>query len=65
MPPKGFAVEDAGYQEPTKIGASKIKINQTNTDNKDNSINGLVFVLSDEKSVDRLVSVLKNNFDKK
>ena len=26
LPPKGFAVEDTGYQEPTKIGASKIKI---------------------------------------
>ncbi len=26
LPPKGFAVEDAGYQEPAKSGGSKIKI---------------------------------------
>jgi aconitate hydratase len=26
LPPKGFAVEDAGYQEPAKTGGSKIKI---------------------------------------
>ncbi len=38
---------------------SKIEITQNNSDNKDNSINGLVFVLTDKESVERLVEVLK------
>ena len=41
--------------------ANKIEITQTNTDNKDNSVNGLVFILSDKDSVDKLVDVLKKN----
>lgn len=31
--------------------SSRVEITQTVTDNKDNSINGLVFVLTDEKSI--------------
>lgn len=44
--------------------SSKIEITQNNSDNKDNSINGLVFVLTDKKSVEKLVESLKNNFSK-
>ena len=44
--------------------SSRVEITQTVTDNKDNSINGLVFVLTDEKSIQELVSVLKRNIQK-
>jgi DNA-binding XRE family transcriptional regulator len=40
---------------------SKIEITQHNTDNKDSSINGLVFVLTDKDSVEKLVEILKEN----
>ncbi len=39
---------------------AKIEITQNNSDNKDNSINGLVFVLSDKESLESLVTVLKS-----
>jgi hypothetical protein len=39
---------------------SKIDITQNNSDNKDNSINGLFFVLSDKESLENLATVLKN-----
>jgi transcriptional regulator with XRE-family HTH domain len=38
---------------------SNIEITQNNSDNKDNSINGLVFVLTDKESIEKLVEVLK------
>ena len=41
--------------------ANKIEITQTNADNNDNSVNGLVFILSDKDSVDKLFDVLKRN----
>ncbi len=42
--------------------STKIKISQINKDNKDNSTNnGMVFILTDEKSIDKIVSVLKEN----
>lgn len=41
--------------------SSKIEVTQNIKNNKDNSINGLVFVLTDEKSIDDIVSVLKRN----
>ncbi len=41
--------------------ANRIKIKQTITDNKDNSVNGLVFVLTNEKAIQELISVLKKN----
>jgi DNA-binding XRE family transcriptional regulator len=44
--------------------SNRLSIKQTITDNKDNSVNGLVFVLTDEKSVQELVKVLKKNIDK-
>lgn len=39
---------------------SKIEITQHNTDNKDNSVNGLVIVLNDKDAVEKLVDFLKN-----
>jgi transcriptional regulator with XRE-family HTH domain len=39
---------------------AKIEITQNNSDNKDNSINGLVFVLLDKESLESLVTVLKS-----
>jgi transcriptional regulator with XRE-family HTH domain len=45
--------------------STKIKISQNNTDNKDNSINGLIFVVADEKSIEKIVSVLKENINQK
>ena len=38
---------------------NRIVINQQNTDNKDNSINGIVILLTDKESVSELVNVLK------
>ena len=53
-----FGVEIKDLFETT---STKIKISQKNSDNKDNSINGLIFVVTDEKSVEKIVSVLKEN----
>jgi transcriptional regulator with XRE-family HTH domain len=39
---------------------SEIIINQQNTDNKDNSINGIILLLTDKESVNKLVEILKN-----
>lgn len=41
--------------------STKIKISQNNSDNKDNSVNGLIFIVADEKSIEKIVSVLKEN----
>jgi transcriptional regulator with XRE-family HTH domain len=53
---KIFEVEIQDLFKPT---ASKIEITQNYTENKDNSINGLVFVLTDKESVEKLISTLK------
>jgi transcriptional regulator with XRE-family HTH domain len=45
--------------------SSKIEITQHNTDNKDNSINGLVFVINDKDSVEKLVNFLKEKITQK
>jgi hypothetical protein len=42
-----------------KSNSKKIEIHQTVKDNKDNSINGLVFVLTDVKSVEEIAKVLR------
>lgn len=42
-----------------------INIHQENKENNDNSINGVVFVLTDKESIDRLAEVLKINFERK
>ena len=45
--------------------STKIKISQINKGNKDNSINnGMVFILTDEKSIEQIVTVLKENMKK-
>lgn len=42
--------------------STKIQINQINKGNKDNSINnGMVFILTDENSINEIVAVLKKN----
>ncbi len=43
---------------------SNIVVNQNNTDNKDNSVNGIVLVLTDKEAVNELVTVLKDKFVK-
>jgi transcriptional regulator with XRE-family HTH domain len=49
------------FETPT----SNIEINQSNSDNKDNSINNsIVLILPDKESVEKLVESLKNNFSK-
>ena len=40
---------------------SKIEINQNISDNKDNSVNGLIFILSDPKNLEEIVNTLKKN----
>ncbi|WP_395054065.1 helix-turn-helix domain-containing protein [Flavobacterium sp.] len=52
----GVEIKDLFSQD-----SSKVEITQHISENKDSSINGLVFVLTDEKSVKELVTVLKNN----
>ena len=41
---------------------NRIVINQQNTENKDNSINGIVILLTDKESVNELVNVFKGRF---
>lgn len=59
--PKLAKIFEVEIKELFEDSVQKIEISQTNTDNKDNSINGLVFVLSDKESVEKLVDVLKKN----
>jgi transcriptional regulator with XRE-family HTH domain len=42
-----------------------IHIKQENKENKDHSINGVIFVLTDKTSIDKLAEVLRNNLEKK
>lgn len=44
--------------------STRIRISQKNSDNKDNSVNGLIFIIQDEKSIQQIVSVLKENVQK-
>ena len=43
--------------------SADIVINQHNTDNKDGSINGIVFLLTDKEAVNQLVEIMKEKFD--
>ncbi|PZU86962.1 MAG: hypothetical protein DI529_07995 [Chryseobacterium sp.] len=43
---------------------NNIQINQENKENNNSSINGVVFVLTDKESIDRLAELLKINFKK-
>lgn len=40
-----------------------IVITQHNTDNKENSINGIVVLLTDKEAVNELVKIMKERFD--
>jgi transcriptional regulator with XRE-family HTH domain len=57
--PKIAEILQVDLQDLFAADTSKIEITQNNSDNKDNSINGLVFVVSDKESVEKLVEVLK------
>jgi DNA-binding XRE family transcriptional regulator len=43
--------------------STEIVINQHNTDNKDNSINGIVLLLTDKEAVDQLVEVMRKRLE--
>ena len=43
--------------------STDIVINQHNSDNKDSSINGVIFLLTDKESMDKLVEIVKKQFD--
>jgi hypothetical protein len=43
----------------------ELTVNQHNTDNKDNSVNGIVLLLTDKEAVNRLVEVVKERFKNK
>jgi transcriptional regulator with XRE-family HTH domain len=62
--PKLAELFKADIKDFFETASSKIEITQNNSDNKDNSINGLVFVLTDKESVEKLVETLKNNISK-
>ncbi len=48
------------FQEKT----SKVIVNQTNTDNKEHSVNGIVLVLTEKEAVNQVVEVLKDKLGK-
>ena len=58
--PKLAGIFNVEIQDLFKESGSSIKIHQENTDNKDTSINGIIFVVPDKNSVNQLVEVLKN-----
>ncbi len=62
--PKIATILGVEIQDLFSSDSSKIEINQHNTDNKDNSMNGLVFVLTNKESVDKLVDFLKEKISK-
>lgn len=43
--------------------STEIVINQHNTDNKENSINGIILLLTDKEAVNQLVEAMKERFD--
>ncbi|WP_312769535.1 helix-turn-helix transcriptional regulator [Epilithonimonas sp.] len=59
--PKLAKIFDVEIKELFSDSKSSIQINQESKENKDNSINGVVFVLTDKESIDRLAEVLKIN----
>ena len=42
--------------------SSEIIITQNNSDNKENSVNGIVIILNDKKAVNELVNLVKQKF---
>ena len=45
-----------------KEKGSEIVINQHNTDNKDNSVNGVILLLTDKEAMSQLVTIMKERF---
>ena len=45
--------------------SSDIIINQHNTDNKDNSVNGVILLVTDKEVVNQLVDLIKDRMEKK
>jgi transcriptional regulator with XRE-family HTH domain len=43
---------------------SEIVMNQHNSDNKDNLINGVIILLTDKEAIDQLVDMMKKQFEK-
>jgi transcriptional regulator with XRE-family HTH domain len=43
--------------------SNNIVINQHNSDNKESSINGVVFLLTDKDAIDQIVNVMKKKFN--
>jgi transcriptional regulator with XRE-family HTH domain len=50
---------DVEVGELFKENASKIVVNQNNTDNKDNSVNGVVVLIDDKEAVSEIVKIIK------
>jgi len=48
-----------------KKNPGDIIISQYNSDNKDNSINGIIIFLTDKEAVNQLIEVVKERFEKK
>jgi len=44
--------------------SADIIINQHNSDNKDDSINGIVLLLTDKEAIDQLMDVMKKRFER-
>jgi hypothetical protein len=42
---------------------SNIIVNQHNSDNKDNSINGIVLLLTDKEAVDQVMEIVKKKLE--
>ena len=42
--------------------SSEVFITQNNSDNKDNSANGIVIILNDKKAINELVNMIKQKF---
>lgn len=60
--PKLAQIFDVEIKDLFEESNQKIEINQTNIDNKENSVNNsIVLVVPDKESVEKLVEVLKKN----
>lgn len=62
--PKIANLLDVEIKDLFETASTNIKISQKVSDNKDNSINGLVFIIQDEKSIEKIISILKENIQK-
>ena len=56
---KFFSVD---IKEFFKNKSSNIVINQTNTDNKEHSVNGIIVLLNDKETFNELVTIIKKQF---